>query len=313
MLSALFNLETIYALTGILLFCFAWNTAGDKTNPHRAASACFWMLLGVIFAFGSVLPHWLSGILVIASVMIDGAGRVSRGAAAAQETPPASQSIGNRIFLPVIAIPIVTILIAVGFRLSGADASRGALVGLGFGGVTAVALAVFLTKTNLGAAIEAGRRLNETMGAVNILPQLLASLGVIFTSANAGKLIADGIRAVVPADNLFFLIVANCVGMTLFTMLCGNSFAAFPVIAAGVLVPLLIQPFHIDPAMAGILTLTAGSSGTLATLMAANFNVVPAALLGMKDPYGVIKFQLPVAIFLWVGHVILFWLMIRWF
>ena len=306
-------MEFVYGIIGLLLFCFAWSTAADRTNPHRIASACFWMLLGVIFAFGSVLPHWLSGIAVIAIVMIDGAGRVSRGAAAMQETPPASRPIGNRIFLPVIAIPIVTILIAVGFRLSGADASRGALIGLGFGGLAAMAFAIFLTKTNLGAAIEEGRRLNETMGAVNILPQLLASLGVILTSANTGKLIADGIRAVVPADNLFFLIVANCVGMTLFTMLVGNSFAAFPVIAAAVLVPLLIQPFHIDPSMAGIMTLTAGSSGTLMTLMAANFNVVPAALLNMKDPYGVIRFQVPVAVFLWAMHVSLFWLMVRWF
>ena len=44
--------------------------------------------------------------------------------------------------------------------------------------------------------------------------------------------------------------------------------------------------------MAAIITLTAGSSGTLITPMAANFNIVPAALLEMKSPYGVMKFQL---------------------
>jgi uncharacterized membrane protein len=119
--------------------------------------------------------------------------------------------------------------------------------------------------------------------------------------------------AIVPSNSLFLLITANCVGMALFTILVGNSFAAFPVIAAGVLVPLLIQPFHLDPAMAGILTLTAGSSGTLMTLMAANFNVVPAALLQLKDPSGVVKFQFPVAVFLWVCHVLLFWSFARWF
>jgi len=32
-----------------------------------------------------------------------------------------------------------------------------------------------------------------------------------------------------------------------------------------VLVPLIVKPFGIDPAMAGIITLTAGSSGTLIT------------------------------------------------
>ena len=307
-------METVYAATGLLLFCFAWSTAADRTNPHRVASAWFWLLLGVIFAFGSLLPHWVSGIMVILIVLIDGAGRVGRGDPG-DESAPADfpRPLGNRIFLPVITIPAVTILFAIAFRVSGADSTRGALVGLGFGGLSALAVAIFLTGTSLRDGIREGRRLNETMGAVNILPQLLASLGVIFTSSDVGSLIAGGIRSVVPADNLFYLILANCAGMALFTILVGNSFAAFPVIAAGVLVPLLIQPFHLDPAMAGILTLTAGSSGTLMTLMAANFNVVPAALLKMKDPYGVIKFQLPVAVFLWGMHVILFWLMARWF
>jgi len=179
--------------------------------------------------------------------------------------------------------------------------------------VMAMFVAMRITGSDLSSALREGRRLNEHMGAANILPQLLASLGVIFTSANVGVLISHGITTVVPSGNLLLLVTANCLGMAVFTMLVGNSFAAFPVIAAGVLVPLLIRPFHLDPAMAGILTLTAGSSGTLMTVMAANFNVVPAALLEMKDPYGIIKYQFPVAVFLWTAHVLLFWSFARWF
>jgi uncharacterized membrane protein len=149
------------------------------------------------------------------------------------------------------------------------------------------------------------------MGSVNILPQLLASLGVIFAAAGVGELVARGIVQVVPRDHLFLLIVANCLGMSLFTMVMGNSFAAFPVIAAGVLVPLIVRPFGVDPAMAGIITLTAGSSGTLITPMAANFNIVPAALLEMKRTDGVIKFQLPFALTIWPLHVLVMWLLIK--
>jgi len=153
--------------------------------------------------------------------------------------------------------------------------------------------------------------LNEAMGAVNILPQLLASLGVIFTAAGVGSLIARGIQQIIPADNLFLLVLANCLGMALFTIVMGNSFAAFPVIASGVLVPLIVKPFGVNPAMAAIITLTAGSSGTLMTPMAANFNIVPAALLNMRDQYGVIKFQLPYALTMWLFHVLLLWLLIK--
>jgi uncharacterized membrane protein len=134
---------------------------------------------------------------------------------------------------------------------------------------------------------------------------------VIFAAAGVGSLIARGIQQIIPADNLFLLVLANCLGMALFTIVMGNSFAAFPVIAAGVLVPLIVKPFGVNPAMAAIITLTAGSSGTLMTPMAANFNIVPAALLNMRDQYGVIKFQLPYALTLWSFHVLLLWLLIK--
>jgi uncharacterized membrane protein len=126
-------------------------------------------------------------------------------------------------------------------------------------------------------------------------------------------LIATSIQALIAPDSLFWLVVANCAGMALFTMVMGNSFAAFPVLAAGVLVPLLIKPFNADPAMAAIMTLTAGASGTLMTPMAANFNIVPAALLNLQDQYGVIRFQWPYAVTLWVLHVLLLWLFIKLF
>lgn len=170
-----------------------------------------------------------------------------------------------------------------------------------------------LTGSSARLMMQDGRRLNDAMGTLNILPQLLASLGVIFTAAGVGNLIAKGIIQVVPANNLFLLVLANCLGMAMFTIVTGNSFAAFPVIASGVLVPLLIVPYDVNPAMVGIITLTAGSSGTLMTPMAANFNIVPAALLDMRDQYGVIKFQLPFALVIWSLHVVLMWLMIKLF
>src|SRR4029079_8816889 len=179
------------------------------------------------------------------------------------------------------------------------------------GSVAAMIVGLALTGGTVREMMQAGRRLNESMGAVNILPQLLASLGVIFTAARVGDIIAGGIQQIFPDGNLFLLVLANCFGMALFTIVMGNSFAAFPVIATGVLVPLIIKPYGVNPAMAAIITLTAGSSGTLITPMAANFNIVPAALLNLKDQYGVIRFQLPYALTLWAFHVLLLWLFIK--
>ena len=304
----LFSLDTVYVMTGLVLSIFSFLTFTDRTNSRRVGSGLFWLILGTIFIFGSLMPHWLTGMLVLLMVTLDGLGMVQRGTA---EFKPEAAIKSGSIFLPVIAIPVVTFALAIIFRLMGLDANRGALVGLGFGGLLAMFICLRITRGDFRELMNQGRRLNESMGAVNILPQLLASLGVIFTAAGVGNLIAQGIVQIIPANNLFLLVLANCLGMALFTIVMGNSFAAFPVIATGVLVPLIIKPFGVNPAMAAIITLTAGSSGTLMTPMAANFNIVPAALLNMRDQYGVIRFQIPYALTIWSFHVLLLWLLIR--
>lgn len=338
-LKLLFSLDPIYALTGFLLWGFSGMTFADKSNPHRKSSGLFWLIFGTLFSLGSFLPHWVTGLSILAMVAIDGAGRVRHGTydeATKEEQAREARRLGDKLFLPVLAIPIVTFgFAALAFALakSGIAADvmsqmwpgatdreqltrlieRGALVGLGFGGLAAMWFVMRLTGGSFRMMMNEGRRLNDAIGSLSILPQLLASLGVVFRSAKIGDIIAGGITKIIPADSLFLLVFANCLSMSLFTIVTGNSFAAFPVIAAGVLVPLLIGPFQVNPAMAGIITLTAGSSGTLMTPMAANFNIVPAALLNMRDQYGVIKFQLPFALTIWSLHVVLLWLMIKLF
>ena len=51
--------------------------------------------------------------------------------------------------------------------------------------------------------------------------------------------------------------------------------------------------------------MTAGYCGTLMTPMAANFNIVPASILEIKDKNGIIKTQLPMALVLLAVHIIL--------
>jgi uncharacterized membrane protein len=78
--------------------------------------------------------------------------------------------------------------------------------------------------------------------------------------------------------------------MALFTMVMGNAFAAFPVMTAGI----------------GLLS---GFCGTLMTPMAANFNIVPVALLELPDEYAVIRAQIPTALVLLAANVGLMYLL----
>jgi len=192
---AILSLETVYVLTGVVLWIFAAMTFADRGNPRRFGSGCFWFTLGLIFIGGGLMPYWLTGLLVLLMVALDGAGRVARGRY--DETTDAdhlreADRLRNKIFIPVLMIPLVTFGVALAFRYSGLDPTQGALVGLGFGGIVAMAIGLLLTGGRARAMMDEGRRINDAMGAVNILPQLLGSLGVIFTASKVGDLIAHG-------------------------------------------------------------------------------------------------------------------------
>jgi uncharacterized membrane protein len=55
----------------------------------------------------------------------------------------------------------------------------------------------------------------------------------------------------------------------------------------------------------GAIGMLAGFCGTLTTPMAANFNIVPAALLELPDRNGVIRVQIPTAAILLVANTVL--------
>ena len=113
---------------------------------------------------------------------------------------------------------------------------------------------------------------------------------------------------ILPSGSLFAAVCVYCIGMALFTLIMGNAFAAFPVMTAAVGWPLLIQ--HFDGNMAAIFAIgmLAGFCGTLCTPMAANFNLVPAALLELDDSYGPIKAQIPTAVPLLFCNILIMYL-----
>jgi uncharacterized membrane protein len=82
----------------------------------------------------------------------------------------------------------------------------------------------------------------------------------------------------------------------------GNAFAAFPVMTAAIGLPLIVHRFGGDPIIMSAIGMLAGFCGTLLTPMAANFNIVPAALLELPDRNGVIKAQAPTALMLLIAN-----------
>ena len=313
MIGALTSLDAVFIASGVVLLIFAVFTLVDRTNPSRVGSAIFWGLLGLSFALGSVLPAWATGTLVVSMAVVDGLGLVRHGVhkePSEKERVRAADRFGWRIFLPVLMIPALTYLPSLIPWGPGVSGDRIVFVSLGYASIAAGIVAWMLTRARPIALVHEGRRLADAIGAVVILPQLLASLGTLFTAAGVGKAIAKAVGLVIPTESPLAVAFTCCLTIAAFTFVMGNSFAALPVIMSGLGVPLLIERFHLDAGAVGLILLTGASCGTLCTPMAANFNIVPAALFEMRDPYGVIKFQAPYAAAMFVVHVALLWTLI---
>ncbi|MER2110543.1 MAG: DUF979 domain-containing protein [Desemzia incerta] len=297
-------LEFFFILTGFLLIYTAGSVFVDKTHPTRLGTTLFWLLLGVIFAIGNFIPYTLSGIMLLVIGALTLLKQVKLGhvrPVEEAEAEKASDRIGNWVFLPVVVLAAVAVGVAQFTELGGQ-------VGIGIGAVVSLMTGILVTRATPKTVMDDSNRMIQQVGTTGILPQLLAALGVIFTAAGVGEVIAGGISTVLPEGNRFLGVVAYCLGMVIFTMIMGNAFAAFTVITAGIGVPFVIAQGG-DPVIAGALAMTVGFCGTLLTPMAANFNALPAALLEMKSETGVIKEQTPLALIMIVVHIALmyFW------
>jgi uncharacterized membrane protein len=186
------------------------------------------------------------------------------------------------------------------------------LVSMGCGSVAALALACRLTRATPLQGVREARRLIDAMSWAVVLPHMLAVLGLLFAEAGVGKAVAHVATTYLPLDSRLLACAAFCVGMALFTVVMGNGFAAFPVIAGGIGIPVLVGVYHANPAVMAAIGMFSAYCGTLMTPMAANFNVVPVLLLDLPDKNAVIKAQLPTALpLLGANIVLLYCLMYR--
>jgi uncharacterized membrane protein len=253
-------------------------------------------------------------VLVLVLVAIAGThllGRGSKGSTTVEEREHCSRRLGNRLFLPALIIPFTAFAGTLAFNYTPLKASglidpkSVTLVLLGVGVILALAVCYAWLRPPALAPIDEGGRLADSIGWALVLPQMLASLGAVFAAAGVGTTIGAIAGAIIPEGSVFLAVLLFALGMVAFTMIMGNAFAAFPVMAAAIGVPILIQQDGGSPAVIGAVGMLAGFCGTLMTPMAANFNIVPAALLELRDQYGVIRAQIPTAIPLLIANILI--------
>lgn len=264
---AMFNtvmLDVVWIIVGLIAFYAGIKNLLDKENPSRIGTAIFWCSFGVVTALGSWLPPKVSGALVIVMCMpaIFKKVKVGRVNAPTKEYTKAQYSkIGMKIFVPALTVAVMSLFFALFSNVS-------SMVGITIGvAISMVLLMVYSRDNKPKVFLDDSERFLSLMGPLCMLPQLLGCLGGVFTAAGVGDVVAGLVGNVVPEGNVNLGI--------------GGPF---------------VLAYGANPVVIGMLALTCGFCGTLCTPMAANFNIVPVAILDMKDRWGVIKNQVLVAI-----------------
>ena len=292
-------LEVFYIIMGLMVIYTGVRNLKDKTNPSRYGTCMFWSLLGVVIAFGRWIPSIVDGVLIVLMVIPAILQRVKKGTSSGpskEESENNFKRIGMKVFVPALAIGVCAIVGALFTQI-------GALAGCSIGVVVSAAILMAFNRSNKPLVfLNDSERLLSAMGPLSMLPMLLASLGAIFTSAGVGDVISKLVGGVIPKGNVVVGIIVFAIGMMLFTMVMGNAFAAITVLTVGIGAPFVLA-FGADPAVVGVLSLTCGYCGTLLTPMGANFNIVPVAMLDMRDRMGVIKNQVPTALVMIVVQI----------
>ena len=291
-------LEVFYILVGLFFILTMMFTLKDKNHKTKYGTALFWGILGVIFILGKAIPSVITGLLIVVIGILAAFNQINVGTIKDLDSTFANlkaTKIGIKIFVPSILIASVALIIAQFTAISGVAA-------VGIAAIIALIATFLITKATPSEFLEDSNRMFQSVGATAILPQLLAALGALFTAAGVGDVISGMISSVIPEGNILIGITAYCIGMALFTAIMGNGFAAFSVITVGIGVPFVFAQGG-NPIVASALGMTAGFCGTLLTPMAANFNILPVALLEIKDKNAVIKAQSIFAIILLAIHI----------
>ena len=294
------GLNVVWVIIGLITIYAGIKNLLDKEKPSRVGTAVFWCSFGIVCGFGSWLPAKVSGALVLIMCLPPIFKKVKIGKTdnpTKEHTEQQFKKIGMKIFVPAFSVAVCSLFFALFSNMS-------SMVAITVGVIVAmILLMAFDAKQNKPAVfLNDSERFLGITGPLSMLPQLLGCLGGVFTAAGVGDVIAQLVEKIVPKGNVNIGIIVYAIGMVLFTMIMGNAFAAITVMTVGIGAPFVLA-YGANPVVIGMLALTCGYCGTLLTPMAANFNILPVAILNMKDRWGAIKNQVLVAIFMLVFQI----------
>ena len=187
-------LECFYILAGLQFIYTAYRALKAPNKGKRVGTALFWLILAILFIAGPYLPNVINGLLIVLmgvltlfkQVTIKNIIDVNE-----REVEQGARRYGNKLFIPALVLAVVAVIVSNWTPLGGA-------IGLGVSSVVGLIAALLVIKPKAKYILYDSDRLTQQVGAVGILPQFLAALGVLFTASGVGKVISHGISSFLP-------------------------------------------------------------------------------------------------------------------
>lgn len=293
------SMQLLYVLLAGIAGSAALSALLDPAHPSRWRSTAFFGLLGLLLVGAGLLPPAWTGAGVLLLILLGSSGLRRAAAPELPDQVDANLPSAPRLFWPILMLPLLSVLGALCLRqwpAPGVPEARQPLIALALAALLTLGWALWSTRTRARQVVPATAGLLDAIGWALILPLLLAVLGSLLAQAGVASALSQLASQYLWVDSRLVCILAYGLGMAGLTMLTGNAFAAFPVLMAAIGVPFLIVEHGAHPAPLAAIGMLCGYCGTLLTPMAANFNLVPAALLDLPDRHAVIKAQVATAL-----------------
>lgn len=188
-------LEMWYMVVGCIFIATAVSAYRNIDDNRKYGAASFWIILAVLFMLGKYIPNKINGLLVLALGVLSFMKTVNIGdieQISQDFRDEQSDRIGFKIFIPSVFIAIGAFLFSFVLPKVAPGVSAGVLgyIAIGLSAACGLIATFIITKTKPKGVMNDATRLMRTMGSFSILPQLLSALGVVFTTAGVGSLIA---------------------------------------------------------------------------------------------------------------------------
>lgn len=223
------KVEWLYWLAAAFFLVIAVIRLRDASDRKRFGSAAFWALMAFTFVYGTFVVDksgsaFVEGIAVLVIAGLAGAGFPGRGTETTTsdvEREASAARLGNKLFVPALLVPgvaaVFAILGMVEFKVGGTlllEDKQATIIGLGVAACVALVAAMLVFgERRVAVPFQEGDRLLGHIGWAVVLPQFLATLGLLFKAAGVGDAVKRITDSVMPHGSLIAAVVVYCVGM----------------------------------------------------------------------------------------------------